>query len=68
MWVCTNTAVWLMIRAWLDPYSIALEHDPPVLRQTSLLLQRMNYLAIGHGHRHAAVQSTYDDSLVGVGY
>ena len=67
MWICTDTAAWLMIRPWLDPYSVALEHDPPVSRRTSPSLQRMNRLVIGHGHRRVVVWSAYDDPLVGVG-
>jgi hypothetical protein len=45
----------------------ALEHDPPVLRWTSLPLQRMNRLVIGHGHHRVAVWSSRNDPLVGVG-
>ena len=67
VWVCTNTAAWLMIRPWSDPYSVTLECDPLVSRRTSPSLQRMNRLVIGHGHRHVAVRSARDDPLVGVG-
>jgi len=67
VWVCTNTVAWLIIRPWSNPYSIALEHDPLVSRQTSPSFQRMNRLVIGHGHRRIAVWSAYDDPLVGVG-
>jgi hypothetical protein len=67
MWVCTNTAAWLMIRPWSDPYFIMLEHDPPVSRRISSSLQRMNHLVIGRDHHHVAVRSTRDDPLVSVG-
>ena len=67
MWVCTNTTTWLVICPWLDPYSIALECNPPVSRRTSPSLHRMNRLVIGHGHHHVAVRSAHDDPLVGVG-
>jgi hypothetical protein len=56
-----------MIRSWSDPYSVALEHDPPVLGQISPSLQHMNRLVIGHGHRRVAVRSARDDPLVSVG-
>ena len=55
-----------MIRPWSDPYSVALERDPPVPRWTSPLLSRTNRLVIGHGHRRVAVRSAHDDPLVGV--
>jgi hypothetical protein len=66
VWVCTNTAAWLMIRPWSDPYFVALERDPPVSRRTSPSLQHMNSLVIGHGHCCVAVRSARDDPLVGV--
>jgi hypothetical protein len=56
-----------MIRSWSGPYSVALEHDPPVSRWTSPSVQRMNRRVIRHGLRCIAVQSACDDPLVGVG-
>jgi hypothetical protein len=56
-----------MIRPWSDPYSITLECDSPVSRWTSPLLQRMNHMVIGHGHRCVAVRFAHDDPLVSVG-
>jgi hypothetical protein len=67
VWVCTNIVAWLMLRPWSDPYSVALERDPPVSRRTSPSLQCMNRLVIGHGHCRAAIWSTCDDPIVGVG-
>jgi hypothetical protein len=67
VWVCTNTAAWLMLCPWSDPHSITLERDPPMSRRTSPSLQRINRLIIGHGHHCAAIRSTRDDPVVGVG-
>ena len=55
-----------------DPYVIrSLFHRigawPPVSRWTSPLLQRMNRLVIGHGHRRVVVWSARDYPLVSVG-
>jgi hypothetical protein len=44
--VCTNTAVWPMIRLWLDPYSIALRPDPPVWVYTNTAVLTYNLSVI----------------------